>query len=218
LADAVFVASSFTAATLKEYPGNLPPVHTIPYGFPLPTGKTYNRVSKKIKLLFVGGLSQRKGLSYLFKAVEGLDAHIELTVVGRLPQVTCEPLSRALNKHRYISSLPHEKILELMHKHDILIFPSLFEGFGQVITEAMAQGTPVITTERTAGPDFIKHGENGWLVNAGSAEAIKNILEEIILNPDLIAGTGKQALETAKQRPWSVYGEELAVAVKTIDS
>ena len=68
-----------------------------------------------------------------------------------------------------------------------------------MITEAMAQGTPVITTERTAGPDFIKHGENGWLVNAGSAEAIKIILEEIILHRDIIAEVGKQALETAEK-------------------
>ena len=97
--------------------------------------------TKKIKLLFVGGLSQRKGLSYLFRAVEGLNAYIELTVAGRLPQATCEPLNRALYTHKHIASLPHQKILELMRAHDILIFPSLFEGFGQVMTEAMAQHT-----------------------------------------------------------------------------
>ena len=71
----------------------------------------------------------------------------------------------------------------------------------------MAQGTPVITTERTAGPDIITHGENGWLVNAGSAEAIKNILHEIVLHPDIIAEIGEQALETAKKRPWTCYME-----------
>ena len=50
-----------------------------------------------------------------------------------------------------------------MKEHDVLIFPSLFEGFGLVITEAMAQGTPVITTDRTAGPDVISDNENGCL-------------------------------------------------------
>ncbi len=105
-----------------------------------------------------------------------------------------------------------------MRAHDVLIFPSLFEGFGQVITEAMAQGTPVITTERTAGPDFIEHGENGWLINACSVEAIKIVLEEIIRCPDRIAEVGKQALETAKKRPWSVYGQELAKAVRIMEN
>ncbi len=105
LADAVFVASSFTRTTLKSYPGNLPPVHVIPYGFPTASEKVYTSFTppRKIRLLFVGGLSQRKGLSYLFKAVEGLEANIELTVVGRLPQTTCEPLSRELGKYRHIS-------------------------------------------------------------------------------------------------------------------
>lgn len=214
LSDAVFVASSFTAKTLNDYPFPLKRIYTIPYGFPPAVKKDY-AVNKrgKIKVLFVGGLSQRKGLSYLFKALEGLERFAELTVVGRLPQITCEPLNRELARHNHISSLPHDKVLALMREHDVLIFPSLFEGFGQVITEAMAQGTPVITTERTAGPDIIRHGENSWLVNAGSAEAIKNVLEQIISQPAVIAELGEQALETAKQRPWRVYGEELVKAV-----
>lgn len=215
LANAVFVASSFTAKTLEKYPDKLSRVHVIPYGFPAINSKAYhyNTGSKKMKLLFVGGLSQRKGLSYLFKAVEGLEAYIELTVVGRLPKITCELLNRELRKHTYINSIPHEEVLELMRQHDVLVFPSLFEGFGQVITEAMAQGTPVITTERTAGPDIIKHGENGWLVKAGSAEEIKNVIEEILSNRGIIEQVGTKALETAKKRPWSVYGQELAEAV-----
>ncbi len=218
LADAVFVASSFTAATLKEYPLNMPPVYTIPYGFPPVSVKAYTSFSpfRKIRLLFVGGLSQRKGLSYLFEAVKGLEQFIELTVVGRLSQANCEPLNRALRKHVHISSLPHQQILELMHAHDVLIFPSLFEGFGQVITEAMAQGTPVITTERTAGPDIIRHGENGWLVKAGDMEGIKNILEQLIAQPAVIAEAGMQAAETARKRPWSSYGEELAKTIMAI--
>ena len=143
---------------------------------------------------------------------------LALTVVGRLSSKECKPLNTELRKHNYIPSVPHEKILQLMQEHDILVFPSLFEGFGQVITEAMAQGTPVITTERTAGPDFIKHEENGWLVNAGSAEAIKSILDEIVLHPDMIAEAGGQAFETAKKRPWKVYGEELAKAVMAMEN
>jgi glycosyltransferase involved in cell wall biosynthesis len=100
-----------------------------------------------------------------------------------------------------------------MRGHDVLILPSLFEGFGQVITEAMSQGTPVITTERTGGADFIKHNENGWLVKAGSSEEIKNVLNQIISRPAVIAEAGEQAVQTAAKRPWHVYGEELAKAV-----
>jgi glycosyltransferase involved in cell wall biosynthesis len=215
LSDKIFVASSFTAETLKKYPGKLPPVSVIPYGFPVAKRKEYREFSahQKLKILFVGGLSQRKGLSYLFKSVEGLSDHIILTIIGRAASHNCKPLTENLSRHVWIESLPHDKVLACMREQDLLVFPSLFEGFGQVITEAMAQGTPVITTERTAGPDIIKHGKNGWLVHAGSAEEIRNVLEEILLRPQLIEEVGTQALETAAQRPWEIYGRELAEAV-----
>ncbi len=217
LADKIFVASSFTAQTLQCFPAKLPEVKVVPYGFPPVTPRQYSsfKTSSKLKLLFAGGLSQRKGLSYLFNAIEGLENHVSLTILGSAVTYNCEALNKNLAKHTWIKTLPHNKVLELMRQQDVLIFPSLFEGFGLVITEAMAQGTPVITTERTAGPDIIKHKENGWLVNAGSSEAIRQIIEEILVKPQLISEAGFQAQETAKQRPWSVYGKELADAVKT---
>ena len=216
LADKIFVAGSFTLKTLKTYPGKLPQVFVVPYGFPEAKAKQYRSfaASQKLKILFVGGLSQRKGLSYMFKAMEGLEDHIALTIVGRMENYDCKPLVQNLRKHTWIETLSNDKVLDLMQENDLLLFPSLFEGFGQVITEAMAQGTPVITTERTAGIDLIEHGENGWLAEAGSAEAIQNILHELISTPRLISQVGTAALETAKKRPWSVYGQELAQAVE----
>ena len=100
-----------------------------------------------------------------------------------------------------------------MQEHDVLLFPSLFEGFGLVITEAMSQGTPVITTDRTAGPDLIDHGENGWIVEAGSTLALKTCIEQLIEKPETIVKVGKAAIETARKRPWEVYGKELAEAI-----
>lgn len=217
LADRIFVASKFTALTLKEYPGQLAPVEVIPYGFPpVVKARDYPSISgSKLKLLFVGGLSQRKGIAELFEAVEGLESHLELTVVGRKPNNSCRVLDMALAKHKWFPSLPHSEILKLMRIQDVLVFPSLFEGFGLVITEAMSQGTPVITTNRTAGPDFINHGENGWLVEAGSANALRNSIENLLLHPDSIANAGRAAMKTAGSRTWEVYGRELSEAIRT---
>ena len=77
-----------------------------------------------------------------------------------------------------------------MREHDVFVFPSLFEGFGLVITEAMSQGVPVITTDRTAGPDLIQDGVDGWIVPAGSSIAIKEVLYKILENPELIKQFG----------------------------
>jgi len=217
LADKIFVASKFTANTLKDYPGKLAPVEVIPYAFPpVANSRNYAAVSKSkpLKLLFVGGLSQRKGIANLFAVVDKLKNHVELTVVGKkVSDQECLALDTALAKNRWIPSLPHHKILELMHEHDVLIFPSLFEGFGLVITEAMSQGTPVITTDRTAGPDLIKHGENGWLIEAGSTQSLQDAIEELLIKPGIIAEVGREAMVTASKRGWDIYGQELVQAI-----
>lgn len=216
LADKIFVASQFTANTLRDFPGTLAPIKVVPYGFPEAyAARQYADVqpSRRLKLLFVGGLSQRKGIANLFAAVQALQPHVELTLVGRKMTDQCPALDVALRQHRWIPTLPHANVLELMREHDALVFPSLFEGFGLVITEAMSQGTPVITTERTAGPDFITHGQNGWLVEAGSTEALQEAIAELLTRPRSIAEVGRAALETARQRPWEVYGRELALAL-----
>ena len=100
LADVIFVASSFTKKTLEEYSGNLPEIKVIPYGFPeVNQKKEYQPlVNRKLKILFIGGLSQRKGLSYLFEAVEGLENKVELTIVGHKAVSNCNALNLALEK------------------------------------------------------------------------------------------------------------------------
>ena len=103
-----------------------------------------------------------------------------------------------------------------MRQQDVLLFPSHFEGFGLVITEAMSQGTPVITTERTAGPDLITDGEDGYLVPAGSSEALASRIEALLSEPTCIKRLGRAASHRAGQRPWSVYGRELAAAVTRV--
>lgn len=109
--------------------------------------------------------------------------------------------------------MPHDEILKLMANQDLFIFPSLFEGFGLVITEAMSQGTPVITTDRTCGPDIIHDGKDGWIVEAGVSKPIKDLLSQFISDPGILTRTGQLARETASKRPWSVYEKTLAESV-----
>ena len=219
LADRIFVASRFTAKTLEDFPGQLAPVDVIPYGFPpVCTKREYKgfTAGRPLRLLFVGGLSQRKGIANLFAAVDAIGPRVQLTIVGHKATNNCQALDAALKKHQWVPSLPNEEILKLMQQHDVLVFPSLFEGFGLVITEAMSQGTPVITTDRTAGPDLIEDGESGWIVEAGSTEALITNFEALLSRPHIIAEAGKAAMATARKRPWEVYGYELANAVQKI--
>ncbi|AVR45277.1 glycosyl transferase family 1 [Christiangramia fulva] len=216
LADLIIVASTFTLKTLERFPGKLPPVKVIPYGFPpVYENRDYTHLIKSdtLKLLFVGGLSQRKGIANVFEAVEQVD-NVSLTVIGRKPVTNCEPLNRFLLKHRYIESLNHDAILNEMRAHDVLLFPSLFEGYGLVITEAMSQGTPVITTDRTCGADFIEDGINGWLVEPGNTQALVHKINHILSDIRMIEKIGIRAQELAAKNPISQYGSRLLATLR----
>lgn len=220
LADYIFVASSFTKKSIEEdFPYNHAPISVIPYGFP----KVYHNREytptdgRKLKFLFVGRLTQAKGLSYMFDALNGFENEIDLTLVGNDSYVTiCPALKEALKKYHHIPYLSHDKILEFMRGFDVLIFPSLFEGFGLVITEAMSQGTPVLTTNRTCGNDFIKDGENGWIVDSANSDALRDKINNIIQDRSRLSLIGKKAMDTALKRPWSMYEYELSNAIKKI--
>lgn len=216
LADTIMVASSFTASTLEKYPGSSKNIHIIPYGFPNVyegTRKYYNGLDRKLKLLYVGGLTQRKGIADIFSVVDSLSDEVTLTIVGQKTTNDCDVLNDCLKRHTYIPSLPNNQILKLMRSHDVLLFPSLFEGFGLVITEAMSQGMPVITTNRTAGPDIIQHNKNGWLIQAADTKSLTDAVKFLLDNPNIIEENGRSALETASKRPWWAYGRSLAETI-----
>jgi glycosyltransferase involved in cell wall biosynthesis len=218
-ADHIFVASSFTEQTLLNFPGKLSKISVIPYGFPdISTGKEYDYDGKRrLKLLFVGGLSQRKGIANVLEAVEKFGDSVNLTVVGHKATHDCKPLNEGLKKHTWLPSLHNSEVLKLMRESDVLIFPSLFEGFGLVITEAMSQGTPVITTDRTAGKDLIEDNRNGWIVEASSTASIISVINNILNKPDIVTEVGIEALNTAKLRSWDAYSKDLALAVQNLE-
>ena len=218
LADAIFVASEFTKRTLELYPGNLPTIFLIPYGFPEVCKNRHYApiINRKLKILFVGGLSQLKGLANLFEAVDQLEDRIELTIVGRKVIEGCIPLEKGLAKYKWIPSLPHNEVLNLMRSQDVFVFPSLFEGYGLVVTEAMSQGTPVITTNRTCGADFIEDGKNGWLVDPGDTKGLIEKLEYILSHSEILPRIGRAARDTAKELPLSIYGEKMVEAIEKV--
>jgi glycosyltransferase involved in cell wall biosynthesis len=212
-ADLILVASNFTASTLRDYPGTLAPVRVIPYGAPTPPAVP-RRWSEEgpLRVLYVGSLSQRKGLSYLFRAVAALGSGVSLTVVGsRVAE--CPALERSLAAHRHLVSLPHGEVLALMREHDVLVFPSLFEGFGLVITEAMSQGMVVITTPNTAGPDVISDGVDGFVVPIRDHGAIAGRLELLRSDRQRLAAMGSAASAAAGRRDWAAFRSDLRTAI-----
>ena len=216
LADHIIVASSFTEKTLNEYPDVLAPVTVIPYGCPetiQDDTRIWHRADKKLKVLYVGGLSQRKGLSYLLEAVDSLNHQLELSVIGNGNAL--ELIQDKLPGVNYLGTMPHAQVLEQMRKHDVLVFPSLFEGFGMVITEAMSQGMVVIASEHTALAD-IADETSSILVPIRDSKAIQAALQDLIENPDKVEKLGRAALHKAKQYQWQDYENQLVKVLRAL--
>jgi glycosyltransferase involved in cell wall biosynthesis len=213
-ADLVFVASSFTLRTLDAAPDFHAPVAVLPYGAPvIPAAEAERTPSDALRVLFVGGLSQRKGLSYLFGAIRTLRGAATLTVIGSPGPRPCAALQRELAGVRWLRSCPHSQVLAEMAQHDVFVFPSLFEGFGLVLLEAMAAGLPVVTTPHTAGPDLIDEGVEGHIVPIRSAEAIAEKLSELRADPARRRAMGEAARRRAMSFSWSGYGDSVAACV-----
>src|SRR5204863_1907295 len=195
--------STFTKKTLAESPARAR-IDLIRYGAPSLVPQIRKPVGP-LKLLFVGSLGQRKGLSYLLEAITLLKTPVQLTLLGRKTADNCRPLEMAVGQHRWIPTLDHAGVLREMHEHDLLVFPSLFEGFGLVILEAMAQGTPVITTDHTAGPDVIEDGTDGFVVPIRSSEAIAEKLDMLARASEQLMSMKEAAKRKAQSRGWKNY-------------
>jgi alpha-maltose-1-phosphate synthase len=215
LAQRVVVASTFTKETLVEAPCPAK-IDIIPYGAPPPISREIRKSSGPLKVLFAGSLGQRKGLSYLLKAIELMKDSVDLTLLGRKAASDCRPLESAVRKYRWLPSLTHAGVLREMQNHDVLVFPSLFEGFGLVILEAMAQGTPVITTAHTCGPDIIEDGSDGFIVPIRATEAIADKLELLARDRDRLGAMKQAAQRKAESCRWEIYRRSLVEVAREV--
>jgi len=216
LADRIFVASSFTKKTLGECPFPIADACVVPYGADdsgLEKSCAHQPNNGKLRVLFVGSLGQRKGIADLFEAVSMLGPAVELTLVGRKAGGPCPALEGELPRHRWIPSLPREKILAEMRAHDVLVFPSLFEGFGLVVVEALSQGLPVITTSHTCGPDVLTEAEDGFIVPIRDPQAIAAKLELLHRDRERLAAMSDAARKKADGLKWSDYRRRIVQVV-----
>ena len=90
-----------------------------------------------------------------------------------------------------------------------VVFPSLSEGYGLVILEALSRGLPVITTRNTGGPEVMEDGRQGFFVPIRSSEAIAEKLETLAADRALLEAMSEAALERARECTWEKYRRSL---------
>lgn len=167
--------------------------------------KKYGLKSEDIVLLFVASEFKRKGLEFVIKALYELRKdNVYLMVVGPDDRLPYENLSVKLGiKEKVVFTGASKNVKEFFASSDIFIFPTTYEPFGQVITEAMASGIPVITSKCAGAAEIIEDGYDALLLN--NPTDVKEIVEKLNLlinDSDLIKKIGSNGRYKVENYTW----------------
>jgi len=222
LADHVIAASKFTEWTLKETGIDPAKISVLPLGFEadkIPFQLSANGFSKRpLRLLFAGTVTQRKGISYLLDAMETLpeSVEVELHIIGGI-QGSGNAFSKRKHLYCHYPAVSQQEMFQKYQEFDALILPTVFEGFGLVIVEALAAGIPVITTPHSMGPDVISEGKNGWIIPIRDSVAIANAMVQLRdKSDDEFAQMKLFSRSSALEFTWERYSQNLAEVTKSL--
>jgi glycosyltransferase involved in cell wall biosynthesis len=213
-ADAVICASSFTKHSL-EFAGTQAPVHVVGYGVDLDvfSARTLAPSDKPLTVGFIGALSQRKGARYLLGALAALPKGSAKLIIYTRTSVDRDLIRGFESVDIEIrGGLSDAALAADIKRCDLVALPSIAEGFGLVILEAMACGVPVLCTTSTGGADFIAHRQNGLLIAPGSTAAVKQELEWALTHRDTLFQIGEAARIEAEKHTWAAYRRKFFAA------
>ena len=197
-ADAIVAISEYTAASLHHALGG-PKAHVILNGietnfFCPQSDHTTSEGQHPFQLLFVGNLIQRKGADLLPRILEQLGPGYELRYTSGLrtrDDFTGQPNMRPLGRPT------REQLRNAYREADILLFPTRFEGFGYAVAEAMACGTPVVTTDCSSLPELVDDGVNGVLCPIDDVDTFVTAVQDLAADPKRLVAMGRSAREKA---------------------
>lgn len=218
-ADHIVCPSTYCYSTLMKHVDVRVKVSVLPYGCDCsnsPRVWSADDLLGPLKLLFVGRLDPRKGLHYLFQALEKFSPGcFFLTLAGRwVPGYREWLLKRYRVEFTDLGQVDGNQKLDLMRRSHLLVFPSLFEGFGLVLLEAMACGVPILASERTGAPDIIRDRREGFLVRAAQSDDIAVVLGHALDARKELAEMGINARRKAMTMSWSAYRSRLVGLVE----
>jgi len=189
-------------------------IKIIPNGINLKRFQNLDRKMNRKKLglkdeftiITVARLEKVKGIKYLIKALALLNDKYKLLIIGNgSERKNLENLTEKLNlqdRVRFLGEILKEEIPKYLSAADCFVLPSLSEGFGIVILEAMAVNIPVIATKIGGVLDIIKDGETGVLVDPKNPEQISKALFKLCSQPEFSKQLIEQAFSNLSKYNW----------------
>lgn len=218
LSTGILAASNFVKRSYTAYGVDANRIHIVPYGVDV---STFHPVApakhEEIRFIFVGGVRQMKGISYLLEAFSKLHAEFPMTqleIVG-----DCQISENLIKPYKDIvlfsGYLLHSEVTEHLQKADVFVFPSLADGFGLAGIEAMGSGLPLIVSDNSGISDIITD-ECGFVVRTGDSDALCEKMRFFCVHSEYIQKMGAAARKAAMGYTWENYYRNAQVAVKDI--
>ena len=189
-------------------------IHTIHSGiadsFFSPSAERVDAVRARYHLgrpyaLFISTIEPRKNLDLLLDAWESLPItvreHYELVVAGPIGWASGATIER-LDSIRYLGYIPEPDLAPLTAAAEVFVYPSLYEGFGFPVAQAMAAGAAVITSNVSSLPEIA--GDAALLVDPRSQQEVRSALLRLFTSPDLRHALAAAGRERSRQFRWDV--------------
>ncbi|MEP7288285.1 MAG: glycosyltransferase family 1 protein [Chloroflexota bacterium] len=170
-------------------------------------------------ILTVGTLEPRKNINRLLQAYASLQpTPYQLVHVGPkgwlYDDISNEVARLNLqNQARFLGRVPLDDLVALYNAASVFVYPSLYEGFGLPVLEAMCCGCPVITSNVSSLPEVL--GDAGLLVDPSSVEAIANALRNVHADSNLADTMHSKGIARASLFSWQRCAEETIAVYKT---
>jgi glycosyltransferase involved in cell wall biosynthesis len=214
LADLITVPSTFVFNSFVKCGIRPEKLRRVPYGVDLSTFKPVRKPDEKsFHVLYVGGLTVRKGISYLVQAFEKLQhGGKHLTLVGSVDGSMANYVDNLRNRSdvSVTGHIEQQHLKDVMSGSHVMVLPSLEEGLALVQAQAMACACPVIATANTGGADIFTDGVEGFVVPIRNPEAIAARLQTLADTPSLQSQMSAAALQrTQALGGWAAYGDKM---------
>ncbi len=232
LADRIAVPSLFAKRTFFQQGFNETQLIHNPLGTSLKTFSPGVKEDDVFRVVYAGALGVRKGIHYLVRAfIEANIPNSELILLGKAIPETPHLLTGADERVKCPGHVSEAELARYYRNSSVFVMPSLEDGFGMVLAQAIACGLPIVSTSNTGAEDLlrmqntepiyldnqIEEYPSGYIVPPRDDSAIASVLQLLASNPQILKQKQGAALDFQPEAlSWSAYAQRSMTAYQEL--
>lgn len=215
--DGIITAADYLTDIYKNYNKNILTIWNYPITN-LIAKKSSNAISEKVNILFIGTAYTGRSIEDLCKLLAEpiFNEAFTFTIIGETSELLRDRIKEFSKQDniRLVSHMNYRDLYQVIESYDIgFICDYGFERNNEIIPikllEYMAAGLPVITSSLPMVSKIVEDCNNGYIVDLGRRDGMKEVLQEIIENPDKLRELGENSLIGIKRYDWSIMEDRL---------